>query len=670
MSSGCGDVLALADFQTAKKHQIFEAEVITGKQGGVASGLDIDYATNQVTGQTQKTLPAVLRDAGFSPASFNFTTGGTLGPNDADVAVLWPLPDGGDGQYYVWRGSLPKVIPASSTPASTGGVSASAWQPLGDISLRTDLADTSPTKGSALVAYSPDETVQDAISSLSNRVKGIPSRFKSLYEEDLLGNNYAQGMDETENYWFICYVDASVSPIVSRVKRIKKSDMTTVTYGPINNTAIHNLIILNDDEILHPSPVPGNDGYQYVSSLTKYNFATTATSTIPFPSINSAYAMCWDGEDIIYQLDLFNQAVSSGDIGDGRFDQIRSYSLSAASFLGCIPMPREIVREGFVQDMHWHKGYFYFITGASFNGTETSNTRVTSMYKVSDAGILLEGKNFRADSFASEIGFHGAPAVIYEAQGISVLNGKLSALIYTGVSGVGAAFHIITEAVRSDPSSVEIRQGIGASSYRRKFFYTTFSDLNVSNATLASSGDAVGYLSRRMLDNSELSCALDSTGYPAITSQLGIPAGSIFIRRDNANRIFGEVTTSGGAGAVSYIYRFSVFSGSTTPLMRVSVQNDSSGVVYQGSVAATVGNTFSVAWNTFSSVSIFVSNVSSANPCGVLTLTSSQAKHCYNNGRSLVVSNGPASLSILPTATGFNVVGVSGSPVVALILSN
>ena len=81
MSSGCGDVLSLADLQTAKKHQIFEAEVITGKSGGVATGADIDYATNQVTGQTQKTLPAVLRDAGFSPVSWDFSTGGTLTVN-------------------------------------------------------------------------------------------------------------------------------------------------------------------------------------------------------------------------------------------------------------------------------------------------------------------------------------------------------------------------------------------------------------------------------------------------------------------------------------------------------------------------------------------------------------------------------------------------------------
>lgn len=139
MSSGCGDVLSLADLQTAKKHQIFEAEVITGKSGGVAGGADIDYATNQVTGQIQKTMPAILRDLGFSLASFDFASGGTLGVNDRDKVVLWPISAGGDGNYYSWRGALPKTIPAASTPASTGGVSNSAWQPVTDGSLRDEV---------------------------------------------------------------------------------------------------------------------------------------------------------------------------------------------------------------------------------------------------------------------------------------------------------------------------------------------------------------------------------------------------------------------------------------------------------------------------------------------------------------------------------------------------
>ena len=170
MSSGCGDVLSLTDLQTAKKHQIFEAEVITGLQGGVAGGAPIDYATNQVTGQTQKTLPAILRDAGFRPASFTFVTGGTLNAGDSDMAVLWPVSGGGDGQYYIWKGAYPKVIPAGSSPASTGGVSASGWLPLGDITLRSDLASSAAGEGASLVKLTTGDTVQSAISTLKSNV--------------------------------------------------------------------------------------------------------------------------------------------------------------------------------------------------------------------------------------------------------------------------------------------------------------------------------------------------------------------------------------------------------------------------------------------------------------------------------------------------------------------
>lgn len=158
MSSGCGDVLSLEDLQTAKKHQLFEAEVITGKQGGVASGADIDYATNQVTGQTQKTLPAVLRDAGFVTASFDFTSGGTLGVNDRNKVVLWPIAGGGNGNYYAWKGALPKTIPASSSPGTTGGISSSGWQPVTDTQLRTDLASYDVLKGDALIAVQRTES--------------------------------------------------------------------------------------------------------------------------------------------------------------------------------------------------------------------------------------------------------------------------------------------------------------------------------------------------------------------------------------------------------------------------------------------------------------------------------------------------------------------------------
>lgn len=131
MSSGCGDVLSLADLQTAKKHQIFEAEVITGKSGGVAGGADIDYATNQVTGQTQKTLPAVLRDAGFSPVSWDFSTGGTLTTVDRDKVVYDPV----SKTWYSYAGTLPVTVPVGFNPVGNAD-----WEPQTDHNIRTDLA--------------------------------------------------------------------------------------------------------------------------------------------------------------------------------------------------------------------------------------------------------------------------------------------------------------------------------------------------------------------------------------------------------------------------------------------------------------------------------------------------------------------------------------------------
>lgn len=141
MSSGCGDVLSLVDLQTAKKHQIFEAEVITGKSGGVATGADIDYATNQVTGQTQKTLPAVLRGAGFSPVSWDFSTGGTLTVNDRDKVVYDPV----SKTWYSYTGTLPVVVPASFNPVGNAN-----WKPQTDPDLRNELADLS---GASLVGF-------------------------------------------------------------------------------------------------------------------------------------------------------------------------------------------------------------------------------------------------------------------------------------------------------------------------------------------------------------------------------------------------------------------------------------------------------------------------------------------------------------------------------------
>jgi hypothetical protein len=167
MSSGCGDVLSLADLQTAKKHQIFEAEVITGKSGGVAGGDNIDYATNQVTGQTQKTLPAVLRDACFSPVSWDFSTGGTLTVNDRDKVVYDPV----GKTWYSYAGTLPVVVPAAFNPVGNAD-----WKPQTDHDLREELSEID---GEKLVGTCPDvatlRTIEPTVSNQVITVRGYYS---------------------------------------------------------------------------------------------------------------------------------------------------------------------------------------------------------------------------------------------------------------------------------------------------------------------------------------------------------------------------------------------------------------------------------------------------------------------------------------------------------------
>lgn len=45
-----------------------------------------------------------------------------------------------DGDYYRWDGTLPKSVPAGSTPETSGGIGLGAWVSVGDASLRSALA--------------------------------------------------------------------------------------------------------------------------------------------------------------------------------------------------------------------------------------------------------------------------------------------------------------------------------------------------------------------------------------------------------------------------------------------------------------------------------------------------------------------------------------------------
>lgn len=149
------DVLTIDDLIADKKHSTFFAEVVTGKAGGLSSGSPISTSINQVTGQVQKTIPAIAQtaetehdnqmqsfeddfDSRLAGMAFTrvgtFTDGATI--TDMRQTLLWAVSQGGDGHEYGWTGAFPKVVSAGSTPTQLG---AGAWVDRTDVTLRTEI---------------------------------------------------------------------------------------------------------------------------------------------------------------------------------------------------------------------------------------------------------------------------------------------------------------------------------------------------------------------------------------------------------------------------------------------------------------------------------------------------------------------------------------------------
>ena len=103
-------------------------------------------------GVNRKTIDGAIRSVGI-PIVGNFTTGCTVTDSNQGVQEV-------GGSVYRWSGAMPKLVPPSSTPSGTGGISPSGdWVDVGDASLRGDLANTS---SSVSIAGVTAERVADA----------------------------------------------------------------------------------------------------------------------------------------------------------------------------------------------------------------------------------------------------------------------------------------------------------------------------------------------------------------------------------------------------------------------------------------------------------------------------------------------------------------------------
>lgn len=102
--------------------------------GGISVGAWISRFDPELKVQVREALRRSYAEAGYNLVDGSFQAGGAV-ETATDVLL-----DEVNSIAYSWGGVLPKPIPVGSTPSSSGGIGAGAWQPQSSDTLRIHLA--------------------------------------------------------------------------------------------------------------------------------------------------------------------------------------------------------------------------------------------------------------------------------------------------------------------------------------------------------------------------------------------------------------------------------------------------------------------------------------------------------------------------------------------------
>lgn len=265
------DIPSISDLEAIQLLNKHYAEVITSKEDGVASGLDITQTTNPITGVTRRTLYKILDDMddtflerllkmAFTRVG-SFTTGATL----TDMRQVLEY----NGHEYGWAGTFPKVVAAGSTPATSGGIGTGAWVDRTDETLRSEI---SAIDGAGLIgamsyaqlrAYSGAQTTVN-VWGISNAFDGAAGTFKVDVSDttsadnggtilvDVMGRRWKRIYSEEVNVlWFgadrngIVDSTTSFNNCASFVSTVKKKSM----YAPSGEYKLSATLLFDFPEI-------------------------------------------------------------------------------------------------------------------------------------------------------------------------------------------------------------------------------------------------------------------------------------------------------------------------------------------------------------------------------------------------------------------------------------
>ncbi|WP_369788294.1 hypothetical protein [Rouxiella sp. WC2420] len=115
----------------------------------------VTIASSSASSAAQSASQAAATLSGAVKGGNTFTSGATLN------SVLDQINDGTN--LYYWTGAFPKVVPANSTPETSGGIASGAWAVAGDVVLRSTLKS----------AAGADNVMGNATNSVSEILKKV-----------------------------------------------------------------------------------------------------------------------------------------------------------------------------------------------------------------------------------------------------------------------------------------------------------------------------------------------------------------------------------------------------------------------------------------------------------------------------------------------------------------
>lgn len=537
------------------------------------------------------------------------------------------LRDESTGEYYRWDGALPKHVDAGSTPSSSGGVGIGAWLSIGDAALRTMLASNEGAKG---IGTSSGNNAQYEFDSLHKSIDTIPSKFSIAYSEDIVDVDYAQGLAETDDYWFIGYDNNHAG----HVKRIRKSDLSSVDSGTITSSHLQGIAVIDDNTIM----VGGNNE----GEIIRYSFSTGISSTIVTSGFRKDYPFCWDGE-YIYQMQNIDPSISTAEF---------SYLALIKPGAGVVrrsEMFRKYIRQGYIQGMTIHNGELIFFTGGSFSGDQLANRNIATIYKTSLSGTLLDAKQFYKTSFIANFGTTQS----YESQGVSCFNNYLTISCY--VSG--------KLLLLKEDDSLSGKE-VGTNYSLNEVFYYGMSEVGITDAQLSTGG--IQLIVNTMVDNSRLIQSV-SSDTPNLQSIIGMPYGVLeIIKITNYRAVckfyYDSSDLASPKSAVCYVY-----DTSATPFYFHKLGRLTSPVLYQSTTVASTGTISIPGLLTLNKLAIEITNTTATNPVVRDVYDTDDMNHLSSNSITVLTTSGSSSVAYRLLSTGIQVTAVTGSPIIRFV---